>query len=87
MSFPFTKSSQFLLCFSAVGRLDRHHVVDEDASNTRIDEACMPANITFLAMRSIRMSSTEFYTTLMSSDMHARDHISQVGEKTLNVME
>jgi hypothetical protein len=87
MSFTFAKSSQCLLRFSVTGRLDQCCAVDVDASNPYIDEACRTADITFLAMRSIRISSMEFSTALMSSNMHARGQISQVGEKTLNIIE
>jgi hypothetical protein len=61
--------------------------VDEDASNPRVDEACVPADITFSAMRYIRISSKKFSTILKLSDIHARDPISLVGEQTLNVTE
>jgi hypothetical protein len=73
--------------FLGAGRLDRHCTVNEDASNPCVDEACMLMDITFSDMRYIRISSMEFYTTLMFSDMHARCQIAQVGEKTLNVTE
>jgi hypothetical protein len=86
MSFAFTKSSRFLVCFSIVVQEgpDRH-AVDGDACTPLVDEACVPVDMTFSAMRSMRVSSTYFYTVLKSPNIHARDLISQVGEQIIKV--
>jgi hypothetical protein len=41
--------------------------------------------MTFSAIRSINISSTDFSTVLRSLDMHTRNQISRVGEQTLKV--
>jgi hypothetical protein len=59
--------------------------VDGEACNPLVDEACAPADMTFSAIRSIRISSMDFSTALRSPDMHARNQIFRVGEQTLKV--
>jgi hypothetical protein len=58
----------------------RHHN-DKDSCTPLVDEAWMPTDITFSAMRSIKISSTDFSTVLISSNMHTLDMISKVGEQ------
>jgi hypothetical protein len=84
ISFAFAKSSQCLVLFSVAYRdgLDPR-VVDEDAYTPLFDEAWMPTDITFSTMRSIRISLTSFFATLISFEMHTRDLISQVNEQYL----
>jgi hypothetical protein len=88
MSFTFSKSSRCLLHFSvAVREGPDRRAVDGDACTPLVDEACTPADMTFSAMRSMRISSMDFSTALRSPDIHARDQISQVGEQTIKVTE
>jgi hypothetical protein len=72
MSFVFTKSSRCLLHFSVAVRdgPDRR-VVDGEACNPLIDEACATADMTFSAKRSIKISSKDFSIALRSPDVHA----------------
>jgi hypothetical protein len=82
ISFAFTKSSRCLVLFSVAARDGPDpRAVDGEACTPHVDEAWMPADITFSAMRSIRISSMDFSAALISSDMHTRDLISQVGEQ------
>jgi hypothetical protein len=82
MSFALTKSSRCLVCFFvAAWDGPDPRAVDGDACTPLVDEAWMPSKITFSAMRSIRISSTDFSTVLISSEIHTRDLISQVDEQ------
>jgi hypothetical protein len=86
MRFTFAKSSRCLVHFSVASRdgLDPQ-AVDEDACTPLVDEASIPMDMTFSAMRSMRIYSMDFSTTLNSLDMHARH---QVGDQILlNVTE
>jgi hypothetical protein len=86
MSFTFTRSSRCLLIFFvAVQDGPDRHAVDRDSCNPLVNEANAPANMTFLAIRSIRISWTDFSTMLRSSNMHALGQISRIGERTLKV--
>jgi hypothetical protein len=67
----------------AVLKCPDQHVVDGEACNPLVDESCAPMDMTFSAIKSIRISSTRFSTTLKSPDIHARKQIFQVGEQTL----
>jgi hypothetical protein len=82
MRFTFTKSSRCFIHFSVTSRdgLDPR-AIDGDSCTPLVDEAWMPVDITFWAMRSIRISSIAFSTVLISSNMHTQDMISQVGEQ------
>jgi hypothetical protein len=85
MSFTFTKSSRCLVHFSVAARDGPDpRAVDGDACTPLVDEAWTPVDMTFSAMRSMRISSMDFSTVLKSPDMHARD---QVGDQILNVTE
>jgi hypothetical protein len=61
-------------------------LVEEDSYNPPIDEACTPVDITFLAIRSIRISSTNFSTTLCSPNIHTHGQITQVRKQILKVI-
>jgi hypothetical protein len=74
MIFSFTKSSRCLVHFSITawdGQYPRE--VDEDDCTPLIDEVWTPMDMTFLAMRSMRISSIDFFAALKSPDIHARD--------------
>jgi hypothetical protein len=88
MRFTFSKSSQCLVHFSVIVRegLDRCGV-DGDACTPLVDEACAPVDMTFSAMRSMRISSMDFSTALKSPDIHAQDLISWVSEQIIKVAE
>jgi hypothetical protein len=88
MSFVFSKLSRWFLCLSVIVQYGQdRRLVDGDACNPLVDESCAPADMTFSAMKSMRISSMDFSTALKSPDIHARDQISQVSEQTLNVKE
>jgi hypothetical protein len=55
------------------------------SSHRRGMYSCM--DMTFSAIRSIKISSTDFSTALRSPDMHTRNQITRVGEQTLKVIE
>jgi hypothetical protein len=88
MSFTFTKSSRFLVRFS-VASWDgpNPRAVDEDAYTPLIDEAWNLVDMTFSTMRYMRISLIDLSTSLKSPDMHAQDHVSQVGDQILNLKE
>jgi hypothetical protein len=76
----FAKSSRCLLYFSIVVQDGPYRrAVDGEACNPLVDEACAPADMTFSAIRSIKISSTDFSTVLRSLDIHARDQMSRIG--------
>jgi hypothetical protein len=86
MSFTFSKLSRCLLHFSVVVQDGPdQHAVDGESCNPLIDEACAPVDMTFSAIRSIRISSTEFSTTLRSFDMHTRDQMFRIGGQMIKV--
>jgi hypothetical protein len=88
MSFSFSKSSRFLVLFSVVAQDGPYpRAVDEDACTPLIDEAWTPVDMTFSVMRSMRISLTDFSTSLKSLDMHAQNQVSQVSDQVLNVTE
>jgi hypothetical protein len=45
-----------------------------------IDDACIPTDMTFSAMRSIKISSTDFSSALCSPDIHTCNQTDRVGE-------
>jgi hypothetical protein len=84
----FAKSSRCLLLFSVtfLEGLDRR-AVDGDACIPLIYEACTPVDKAFSSMRSMRIYSTDFSTTLRFPDIHARDQISRISEQKIKVAE
>jgi hypothetical protein len=77
ISFAFAKSSRCFVRFSVVAQDGPDpRAVDEDACTPLVDEAWMLVDITFSSMRSIRISSMDFFVVLISSDMHTRHLIS-----------
>jgi hypothetical protein len=45
----------------------------------------VPTDMTFFAIRSIKISSMDFSTALRSLDIHACDQMSQIGGQALKV--
>jgi hypothetical protein len=82
--FALARSSRCFLCFSVVQ--PKHHLVDGDPCNPLVDDACIPRDMTFSFMRSIRISSTDFSTALRSLDIHTCNKINQVGEQEIKVI-
>jgi hypothetical protein len=75
--FAFSRSSQcFLLFFVVVRDGPDQCPFEGDACNPPIDEACIPAYMNFLAIRSIKISSTNFSIALRSPNIHTRNQIS-----------
>jgi hypothetical protein len=77
-----------LLLFSVVVQdsIDQRPVKG-DACNLPIDDYCIPIDMTFSSIRSIKVSSIDFSTALRSSDMKTRNQINRVGKWTLKVIE
>jgi hypothetical protein len=48
-----------------------------------VDDACIPIDMTLSVIRSTIISSTDFSTSLCSSDMHTHDQITRVGKQTM----
>jgi hypothetical protein len=63
-----------------------HRPVDGDACNPAVDDACIPTDMTFSAMRSIKISSTDFSSALCSPDIHTCNQGDRVGEQTDKVI-
>jgi hypothetical protein len=77
MSFTFVKSSRCLVCFSIAAQDGPDpRAVDVDACTPLVDEAWTPIDMTFSVMRSMRISSMDFSTSLKSPDMHAQNQVS-----------
>jgi hypothetical protein len=88
MRFSFAKSSRCLICLSiTVWEGPDRCAIDGDDFTPLVDEACIHVDMTFLAMRSMRISSMDLSIVLKSPDIHARDLISQVGEQIIKVGE
>jgi len=62
-------------------------VVNGDACTPLVDEAWTIVYMTFLAMRSMRISLKNFSTSLKSLDMHAQSQVSQVSDQIIDVTE
>jgi hypothetical protein len=83
--FTLAKSSRCLIHFSVAGRLDRCEF-EGDACNPPVDDACNPTDMTLSAMRSMRISSTDFSNALCSPNIHTHNKIDRVGEQTDEVI-
>jgi hypothetical protein len=86
MSFASSKSLRCLLSFSvAIQDGPDQRAVDGEACNPLIDEACAPSDMTFYAMRSIKIYLTYFSTTLRLLDMQTLDQMFRIGGQMLKV--
>jgi hypothetical protein len=82
--FVLSRSFQCLLRFSTVWPECR--LVDGDACNLPVDDACIPIDMTLSVISFTSISSIDFSNSLRSLSIHTCNQITRVGEQTSKIL-